>query len=183
MDGTECLNATFKMLAHANEWANKRLYEAVAKLSDVDYRTNRGAFFGSMHGTLNHLLVADRIWMHRFTGKGDCPTQLNAVLFDDFKALRAAREAEDIRIVNYIERLTPVELSSETTFMTVSNPRRITQRLAPALSHFFNHQTHHRGQAHCLLTMMTGDAPSFDLMQYQREVEDKDPVLETGPDG
>ncbi len=54
MDGTECLNATFKMLAHANEWANKRLYEAVAKLSDVDYRTNRGAFFGSMmaHSTI-----------------------------------------------------------------------------------------------------------------------------------
>jgi uncharacterized damage-inducible protein DinB len=66
----------FKMLAGYNAWANKRLYDAVATLSDEDYRADHGAFFGSVHGTLNHLLTGDYIWMHRLTGEGPSPTRL-----------------------------------------------------------------------------------------------------------
>ena len=83
--------ARYRMFAGYNAWANERLYAAAAKLSDADYRADRGAFFKSVHGTLNHLLVGDRIWMQRFTGRGEAPTQLGMILFDDLPALTAAR--------------------------------------------------------------------------------------------
>ena len=67
------MKAQFEMLAAYNSWVNERLYEAAAKLADADYRADRGAFCGSLHGTLNHLLLGDRIWMHRFTGEGEEP--------------------------------------------------------------------------------------------------------------
>ena len=74
--------------------------------TDADYRADRGAFFKSLHGTLNHLLVGDRIWMRRFTGQGEVPPSLDAILYDDFTQLRAARRAEDERISHYIGTLT-----------------------------------------------------------------------------
>ncbi|MCC6948667.1 MAG: damage-inducible protein DinB [Bradyrhizobiaceae bacterium] len=161
----------YSMFAGYNAWANERLYDAAAKLSDTDYRADRGAFFKSVHGTLNHLLVADRIWMRRFTGEGEQPPSLDAILFDDLAALCEARWAEDRRISRYIESLDDAKLAGEFTYRTVTNPRTITQPLAPALDHFFNHQTHHRGQAHALLTAIGGHdfAPSFDLILFQRE--------------
>ena len=72
-------------------WCNERLYDAVAQVPDADYRADRGAFFKSLNGTLNHLLVGDRIWMQRFTGQGEVPLTLDAILYDDFAQLRAAR--------------------------------------------------------------------------------------------
>jgi uncharacterized damage-inducible protein DinB len=157
------------MLAAYNSWANRRLYDAAAALPDADYRADRGAFFKSVHGTLNHLLVADRIWMRRFTGEGDHPSRLDAILFDDVAELRRAREAEDGRIAAYVGGLSDEDLAGMLRYRTISNPRDIAQPLAPALMHFFNHQTHHRGQVHCLLTGLAGDAPSLDLLAYQRE--------------
>ena len=71
------------MFAQYNRWANERLYEAAAKARDADYQEDRGAFFGSLHTTLNHLLVADQIWMRRFTGEGPVHAQLNKIVFDD----------------------------------------------------------------------------------------------------
>jgi hypothetical protein len=82
------------MFAHYNAWANDRLYETAARLSGEQYRADRGAFFKSVHGTLNHLLVTDRIWMQRFTGEGDAPNRLDAILFEAFDELRVARAAE-----------------------------------------------------------------------------------------
>jgi uncharacterized damage-inducible protein DinB len=163
------MKAHFEMFSRYNAWANDRLYEAAAKLSDADYRANRGAFFKSMHGTLNHLLVADRIWMRRFTGSGDAINQLDAILCDDLPSLQAARREEDARIIRYVEALSPADLEASIRYRTISNPQDIEQPLAPALAHFFNHQTHHRGQAHGLLTAMTGDAPSLDLILFQRQ--------------
>jgi uncharacterized damage-inducible protein DinB len=122
-----------------------------------------------MHGTLNHLLVADRIWMHRFTGTGSTTDKLNAILHEGFSSLRAARRAEDERIIRFVEGLRDADLEGRIRYRTITNPQDIEQPLAPALDHFFNHQTHHRGQAHCLLTAITGDAPSFDLIIFQRQ--------------
>jgi uncharacterized damage-inducible protein DinB len=158
----------FPMLAAYNSWANRRLYGAAAALSDAEYRADRGAFFKSVHGTLNHLLVGDRIWMKRFTGEG-APTKLDAILFDDLPSLRAAREAEDARIERYVGGLSDADLAGRIRYRTISNPADIEQPLMPALIHFFNHQTHHRGQVHCLLTGLTGRAPSLDLILFQRE--------------
>jgi uncharacterized damage-inducible protein DinB len=161
----------YKMFAGYNAWANERVYDAAAKLSAEEYRADRGAFFRSMHGTLNHILVADRIWMKRFTGQGEAPSKLDAILHEDLGSLRAARDREDARISAYIGQLTDAELAATFSYMTVTNPKQITQPLSPALDHFFNHQTHHRGQAHAVLTGLKGRefAPSLDLILFQRE--------------
>ncbi len=157
------------MFAEYNRWANERLYDAAAQLRDSDYRADRGAFFKSMHGTLNHLLVGDRIWMRRFTGEGDAAKSLDTTLHDDFGELRAARRAEDERIIRYAKSLTAGDLAGWFRYRTIVDPVDMEQQLAPALDHFFNHQTHHRGQAHALLTAIAGTAPSFDLIVFQRE--------------
>jgi len=157
------------MFAYYNRWANERLYEAAARLDGDEYRADRGAFFGSVHRTLNHLLVADRIWMRRFTGTGEVAPSLDAVLFAELEPLRAARAAEDTRIIAYIESLDEGALALPISYAN-SAGQRFEQPLAGALDHFFNHQTHHRGQAHALLTGLRGreGAPSLDLIVFQR---------------
>jgi uncharacterized damage-inducible protein DinB len=159
----------FAMMAGYNAWCNERIYDVAAQLSDADYRADRGAFFKSVHGTLNHLLVADRIWLKRFSGKGEAPNRLDAILFENLSELRAARQKEDERIVAYVDSLTEADLAGRIRYRTITNPIEIEQPLAPALVHFFNHQTHHRGQAHCLLTGFGLDAPSLDLILFQRQ--------------
>ena len=159
----------FAMMAGYNAWCNERIYDVAAQLSDADYRADRGAFFKSVHGTLNHLLVTDRIWLKRFSGTGEAPNRLDAILFEDLAGLRAAREREDERIVGYIDGLSDADLAGRIRYKTITNPAEIEQPLAPALVHFFNHQTHHRGQVHCLLTGFGLEAPSLDLILFQRQ--------------
>ena len=164
------MKSRYTMFAAYNRWANDRLYAVAAKLKPSDYHADRGAFFKSVHGTLNHLLVTDRIWMKRFTGTGTAPDRLDTILYDDLAGLRAARRDEDARIVAYIESLTDADLAAGViSYRTVAQPISVEQELAPALDHFFNHQTHHRGQVHCLMTAITGDAPTLDLVLFQRE--------------
>jgi uncharacterized damage-inducible protein DinB len=164
------MKSHFTMFAGYNRWANQRLYEAARKLPDAEYRKPRGAFFGSLHGTLNHLLVADRVWMRRFTGSGPIQTKLDEILFEDLAALEAARIAEDARIIAHVESLTEADLAAPFTYRTIVNPTDVTQPRSAALAHFFNHQTHHRGQAHALVTMAAGNdaMPSLDLILFQR---------------
>ncbi len=159
----------FEMLAAYNVWANGRLYAAARELPDLDYRADLGAFFGSIHGTLNHILIGDRIWMHVFTGEGKKPTELDAILYDTLDALDEARRAEDRRISAYIASLSEDDLAGTARYSTLRSPADIEQRLAPLLLHFFNHQTHHRAQVHTLLTRLTRRAPSLDLVMFQRE--------------
>lgn len=165
------MKAHFEMFAGYNRWANRRLYAAVRTLPDSDYRAPRGAFFGSLHGTLNHLVVADRIWLRRFTGEGPVQTKLDEILFDDLDALDTARAAEDERIIRYVDGLSEAGLAASFSYRTIVQPKDVTQPLAAALAHFFNHQTHHRGQAHGLVSAIAGNAaaPSLDLILYQRE--------------
>jgi len=164
----------YRMFASYNTWANERLFDAASKLSDVDYRADRGAFFQSVHGMLNHLLVADRIWMLRFTGTGDAPDRLDAILYEGLGELRQARRTEDVRISRFVDGLDDTALAGPLSFIsyrTVIKPTTYAQPLTSALDHFFNHQTHHRGQIHCLLTGIGGRnaAPSVDLLQFQRD--------------
>jgi uncharacterized damage-inducible protein DinB len=156
------------MFAHYNAWANDRLYETAARLSGEQYRADRGAFFKSVHGTLNHLLVTDRIWMQRFTGEGDAPNRLDAILFEAFDELRVARAAEDRRILRFVAGLDDRRIEGTIKYRRVSSPEEFEQALAPALAHWFNHQTHHRGQVHALLTGLLGQAPELDLLYFQR---------------
>jgi len=161
----------YTTFAGYNAWANRRLYEAAAGLSDADYRADQGAFFKSMHGTLNHLLATDRIWMKRFTGEGEAPDRLDAIVHERLGELRAARESEDRRIVAYIDGLDEARLAGVIRYRRVSSPEEFVQKLTPALDHWFNHQTHHRGHAHMILTTLGKTAPELDLLYYQREAE------------
>jgi uncharacterized damage-inducible protein DinB len=161
--------AHYRMFGRYNAWANSRLYNATARLSAEQYRADRGAFFKSVHGTLNHLLVTDRIWMQRFTGEGDAPNRLNAILFESFDNLRTARAAEDRRIVDFVDGLDDGRIAGTIKYRRVSSPEEFEQQLAPALAHWFNHQTHHRGHVHALLTGLVGEAPELDLLIFQRQ--------------
>jgi uncharacterized damage-inducible protein DinB len=159
----------FTLLADYNAWANGRVYRMAARLSDVDYRRDAGAYFRSLHGTLNHLLVADRVWLRRLTGNGPQPAALNEILFDDLSELSAARAAEDSRLIGYVASLSDAQLEEDSDYRTLSGaPQR--QRRRDILAHVFNHQTHHRGQAHAILTTLGVREPEpLDLLILQRE--------------
>ena len=161
----------FQMFAGYNRWANQRIYEVAADLGPEEFTRDTGAFFKSVMGTLNHLLATDRIWMKRFTGTGDAPATLDTILHSDFDSLRKARIAEDDRMVAWVNGLTEQQLDGRFTYLTVTDMRTISQRLAPALAHAFNHQTHHRGQLHTILTMLGRPSVTLDLVYFQRTEE------------
>jgi uncharacterized damage-inducible protein DinB len=161
----------YRMFADYNRWANRLLYQAVGTLTDEQYREDRGAFFGSLHRTLNHILAADRIWMKRFTGVGDAPFSLDAILVDDLVTLSSARAAEDERIIAWVDGLTEADLVGRFTYTSITNPLTVTQRLAPVVAHFFNHQTHHRGQCHATLTALGQPSLVLDLVYFLRTEE------------
>jgi uncharacterized damage-inducible protein DinB len=165
------MKAHFQMMAAYNQWANRALYEVARLMPDEDYHLDRGAFFKSVHGTLNHILVADRIWMKRFTGEGDAPKKLNSILSEDLEKLTIEREREDKRIIDWLDAMEAKAVTGRFTYTTVTDMRTISQRLAPALAHLFNHQTHHRGQVHTLMTGFNMEAPALDLIYFQRSKE------------
>lgn len=161
----------FMMFAAYNGWANDRLYAAARALPREDYLADHGAFFGSLNGTLNHLLITDRLWMRRFTGEGPAHAALNETVTDNVEELAALRAGEDARIIDYVDSLDEAAIAGNFTYRPITNPVEITQLLGPALAHLFNHQTHHRGQATAILTRFGGkDAhPSLDLILFQRQ--------------
>jgi uncharacterized damage-inducible protein DinB len=167
----------FQQLAAYNHWANSRLYAAALDLPEQAYRQPVGVFFGSLHGTLNHLLLTDRLWLKRLTGEGDHPDRLNAILHENRVDLTRARIAEDLRLISVIEQYDEAALAGLHSYKTTSGTPQ-TQMLGDILLHLFNHQTHHRGQAHACLSILTGaEPPSLDLLLFQRGA--KAPALET----
>ena len=153
--------------ARYNRLANQTLYEACAALTDEERRRDLGAFFRSIHGTLNHLLLGDRIWMTRFEGGNHPSTNLGAFLHDDFVALRRARGAMDARIETFMSNLQPGFTAG--TIRYVNNASLASEDpLDVLLPHFFNHQTHHRAQVHTLLSQLGRDPPVLDLHRVLR---------------
>ena len=163
------MKAHFEMLAAYNAWANRRLHAAAEGLSEADYRADLGAFFRSVHGTLNHLVVVDRLWLARFRGEPMPDLRLDQIVHDDRAGLGEARRALDEEIVGFAAGLTEERIAADFTYRLITRPGEITQPIAPALAHFFNHQTHHRGQVHALLTRLASRAPALDLVYFQRE--------------
>src|SRR5690349_17982198 len=100
----------FRQLADYNHWANKRLYAAALAMPEPQYRQRTGVFFGSLHGTLNHLLLTDRVWLRRLTGEGEHPPRLDAILFEDRGELARARMAEDARLIDVVRRYSDDDL-------------------------------------------------------------------------
>jgi uncharacterized damage-inducible protein DinB len=162
------MKSHFVMMAEYNAWANARLYAMARRLPDERYRQDVGAYFKSLHGTLNHIMTADLIWMRRLTGSGDHPSKLNAIVFDDLMSLSVARQREDQRIIDFVETLSDAQLE-ETLDYRMMDGTPVKQRRREILAHLFNHQTHHRGQAHAVLTMLGMAEPDpLDLVIMQR---------------
>ncbi|WP_341705037.1 DinB family protein [Ferrovibrio sp.] len=157
-----------RRFARYNAWANTRLYDACAALPQADYMAARPSFFGSLHNTLNHILVGDSIWMGRFTAQPATHiTALDQILHTDFAALRSARAAMDAAIIAFCDGLDDAALGGTFTY-TNTRGQTFTDPLFPPLTHFFNHQTHHRGQAHGLLSQAGAAAPELDLIYFLR---------------
>ena len=164
--GTE----NFRQLAAYNHWANLRLYGAALELPEEAYRRPTGVFFGSLHGTLNHLLLTDRIWLKRLTGSGQHPDRLDAILYDDRRDLLSARIAEDARLKDLVDGYGEADLTATLSYQTTSG-KPYRQPRQDILLHLFNHQTHHRGQAHACCSILTGsEPPTLDLLAFQRGV-------------
>src|ERR1700733_12560896 len=158
----------YEQFAAYNRWANRRLYDEAARLPDEARRRDLGLSFNSLHGTLNHLVVADRVWLRRLTGEGPEPARLNEIPYEDFDALREAREAEDARIIRFVGGLADADFLADFTYRTIAG-KAYTQQRCDTLAHFFNHQTHHRGQAHAALTILGVPEPApLDLLAMQR---------------
>lgn len=152
----------FQMLSRYNSLANCRLYDTCSLLSDVELKQTRPAFFKSIYGTLNHIIIGDRIWMGRFTGEEMSSQGLDAILYDEFEELRAARVLEDERITAFIDELDDDFLKGIITYK--NNQGKIYRDpVNLLLAHFFNHQTHHRGQIHDMLTQTEIAPPSLDM--------------------
>lgn len=158
-----------RRMARYNRWANGRLYEACAQLSPNAYHAARPSFFGSLHATLNHILVGDSIWLGRFTGQVPAHlTRLDQILHETLADLRAARTAKDAEVVAFAEALDEAKLNDTFTYTNMAG-QRFTDPLFPPLMHFFNHQTHHRGQVHGLLSHAGVAPPELDLIYFMRQ--------------
>lgn len=161
------MTAIWAQYARYNRLANEALYAACAGLSGGEYRRDLGAFFGSVHGTLNHLLVGDTIWMTRFEGDSHPSTGLDAILHEKFDALREARERMDRRIERFFSAL-PAGFEQGGVRYVNNAGFASEDPLAVILPHFFNHQTHHRAQAHTLLSQLGHKPPVLDLHRVLR---------------
>lgn len=140
-------------MAEYNHWMNLKLYAVCAEISDEQRRQDRGAFFKSIHGTLNHILVGDRIWMGRFTGNTYIAT-LGQELYSNFNELRQQRELTDQQILEWLQQLTDERLSQPLRYRSAADG---IERVFPhwlLVVHLFNHQTHHRGQITTLLNQL-----------------------------
>jgi uncharacterized damage-inducible protein DinB len=145
-----------------NAEMNRRLYDAASRLPDAERRRDRGAFWGSIHRTLNHLLWGDRQWMSRFADwpKNAVPLRESGELIEDFAALRDAREEADAALIAWAAALDDAWIADDLTWWSGAAQREMRKPRALLLVHFFNHQTHHRGQVHAMLTAAgerTGD--------------------------
>jgi len=158
--------AFVRTMAAYNAEMNRRLYEASARIPDAARRQDRGAFWGSLHGTLCHLLWGDYMWMARFDGwaKPDVIQKNSATLVAGFDELRRLRAEADEKILAWAGRVTDEWLAADQAWFSSSVQKELHQPRSFLVTHFFNHQTHHRGQAHALITACgekTGDTDLF----------------------
>ena len=161
--------AYVRTMAAYNAEMNRRLYDAAARLSEAERRAPRGAFWGSIHGTLTHILWGDRQWMSRFDNWPKPATAIkeSAQMIADFAELAAAREEADAGIARWAHTVDDRWLGEDMVWFSGAANREIRAPKQLLVSHFFNHQTYHRGQAHAMLTAAgeaTGDTDLFLLI-------------------
>jgi uncharacterized damage-inducible protein DinB len=152
----------FQMLARYNRIANERLFASCAELDDAEYRKRRAGSFGGIHGLLNHILLGDRRWIGLFDGGERATPPLNQILYDDFSGLRSARVREDARIESFFAGLDAAFWIRPFAY-TNNRGKEYVETAHVACNHLFNHQTHHRGQVHVMLSQTPVAPPSLDL--------------------
>lgn len=163
------------LMAEYNRWMNERLYEAAARLDGETLAADRGAFFGSILGTLNHIAVGDTIWLHRFARREASfsslsglsrfpqPSSLSQSLAPDLEGLRGYRRELDALIERWVLQLRPEHLSADFAYRNMAGVES-SRNFGALLQHFFNHQTHHRGQVSTLLFQAGVDVGVTDLL-------------------
>jgi len=157
--------SNFETLARWTVWANDRIYGACAQLSPDEYFLERPCAFGSIHNTLNHLLATDRVWLGRISGEGHNIPSLDHIVCQDFESLRAARLAEDDRLIRIISSVVRSNPGGDLDYVSMAGkPQRLPHQLI--LSHFFIHHAHHRGQVHTLLSQTPIAPPALDITYF-----------------
>lgn len=170
------LKEHFQLLAAYNQWMNAKVYEAAGRLSASELTKDRGAFFGSILGTLNHIVVADTVWLKRFVTHPSCldsfqavvdlenPKSLDQIVFDDLDGLKEHRIWLDRQIIEWTSLLSEEDLEFVLTYHNMKGIPA-SKRYSILVPHFFNHQTHHRGQVSTLLSQMGVDVGVTDLLE------------------
>ena len=153
-----------RVMAGYNRWMNEKLYALVAALPDEERKRDRGAFFRSIHGTLNHGLLGDRVWLGRFLGRPFTVRSLDQELHAGFAELRSERAQVDREIESWVASLGPADFAGTLHFTSIVNPAPRSLPFWVAATHFFNHQTHHRGQLTTLLMQAGVDPGVTDLI-------------------
>ncbi|MFC3285043.1 DinB family protein [Litchfieldella rifensis] len=166
----------FELMASYNQWMNSKVYEAASRLNETDLVKDRSAFFGSILGTLNHIVVGDTIWLKRFATHPSCttslrevadlpsPTSLDQIVSNDFRSLSEHRVFLDEKIIDWISELSDSDLDYVLSYHNTEGVA-VNKRFSSLLLHFFNHQTHHRGQVSTLLSQAGEDIGVTDLLE------------------
>lgn len=163
------IKESFEFLSKYNMWANDKLFSTCAQLQAVDLSKDRGAYFGSILNTLNHILVADRLWLSRFNHESTGDVDLGALLYSDFRSLWEARKSEDEKILAFIMTKEESDLANGVFSYMDTRGFSLEAEYHKALIHFFNHQTHHRGQVHAMLSQGGYEAPALDIIYFYQE--------------
>jgi uncharacterized damage-inducible protein DinB len=174
------LRTQFTRMADYNLWMNTRVYEAASRLEPSQLHADRGAFFGSIFGTLSHILIADTIWMNRFAGHPRSframagidslprPSSLSQPLYAEFDQLRGARQGMDMMIIEFCKEACDEDYAQVLAYTDLAG-RAHNNGFDSLVQHFFNHQTHHRGQVTTLLSQAGIDVGATDLIVMLRE--------------
>lgn len=169
------LKQNYELMANYNQWMNKKLYLAAENLSHAELMEDRGAFFGSILGSLNHILVGDTIWLKRFSTHSaqyksldslellPMPSKLTDILYGEFAELRAARESMDEMIVSWSLEVSEEDYQRALSYQNTKG-LSFTKKMSSLVQHFYNHQTHHRGQVTTLLSQFGVDVGLTDML-------------------
>ena len=155
----------FQLLANFNTWANTKIFSSCKKLDDTEYKKDRKAFFSSIHGTLNHLLVVDGAYISRIEGKNHDLKSLDQILYENLFQLEEARIKEDKRLVDLVNNLSKESINKEITYKGFETGNQ-TYTINLVLITLFNHQTHHRGQIHNMLSQAGIKPPQIDIPDF-----------------
>lgn len=160
------------LMADHNRWMDERLYGVCSRMPDAERKRDLGAFFRSIHGTFNHLLLVDRLWLGRIVNAPFTIQSLDQELYADFVTLERERAKTDAEISAVIAALEPARLAERVTYVSFVKKTSVTLPLGLILIHLFHHQTHHRGQITTLISQLGYDFEETDLI-YMPDAESR----------